>query len=83
MDDYITTNLKTWSDEETLENFSKFLGRVNLSTQMLENDEGAVIGHILGAIVGEKVIFAEPVLLDWPLMPVPAPSVGDNLVTIH
>lgn len=74
--DYITTNLPNWSDDETLRQFFKFFPRVVVTTEFLNNDEGAVIGQCIVVMAGNKIVFSEPQPLDWPLMPVPAPEVS-------
>lgn len=73
--DYITANIDKWDDEETLRQFFKFFPRVTISTEMLENDAGAVVAQAMVVMSGNKIIMSEPQPLDWPLMPVPAPEV--------
>lgn len=73
--DYITSNLPNWSDEETLREFFKFFPRVSITTEMLENDEGAVVAQSMVVMSGNKIIMSAPQPLDWPLMPIPAPEV--------
>ena len=71
---YITTKINEWTDEEVLENFFAFFPRVVQANELIENDEGAVIGQVLVTMVGNKIVFAEPQTLDWPLVPVQAPE---------
>lgn len=78
---YITSNIDKWTDEETLENFFNFFPRVGQVSQLVQNDEGAVVAQVLVTFAGNKAVYSEPVALDWPLMPIPAPE--GNVVTIN
>lgn len=82
MEDYITTNIDKWSDEEVLTEFFKFYPRVSQVTELIPNEEGAVIAQVLVTMAGNKIVISEPVALDWPLMPVPKPD-AENIVVIH
>jgi hypothetical protein len=74
--DYITTKLKTWDDEEVLDNFFKFFPRVAQMTQLVENDEGVVVAQMLITVAGNKAAFSEPETLEWPLIKAPYPLGG-------
>lgn len=71
---FIDENLETWTDEECLLQFGKFLGRVKLATTLVQDDEGAVVGKQITCLCGEMGIQSEVRDLDWPLMRVPGSS---------
>lgn len=80
MTDYITTNIDKWSDEEVLTEFFKFFPRVAQINELIENEEGAIVAQVLLTMVGDKITFSEPQILDWPLMPVPSPDDEETIV---
>lgn len=70
----IEESLETWTDEECLEQFSKFLERVGFSTQFIQDDEGLMTHQILTMQCGDKIVVSEPQELEWPLQPLPMPE---------
>ena len=72
--DYITTNLETWTDEETLQEFVKFLTRVRILSELVQNEEGAYVGKQVSLLCGDRMINSEVLPLDWPLMQCPVPE---------
>jgi hypothetical protein len=72
---WIDENIENWTDEQCLENFVKFLGRVKMSVELTQNQEGgAYTGKQIYLICGNLMIESDTVALDWPLMMVPAPD---------
>lgn len=79
MDDntnYITTNIKKWSDEEVLEHFLEFFPRIAQMTQLVENEDGVVVAQMLITVAGNKIVCSEPETLEWPLIKAPSPFGG-------
>lgn len=66
--------LISWDDEECLFNFTKFLERVGISTDFVQDDDGMIVGQTLTMNSGLKAIISEPQALPWPLQPVPFPD---------
>lgn len=67
--------IETWSDEECLENFSKFLDRVTISSDFLQDEEGEMYTHEqLVVSCGDKFFTSDPQEMDWPLQMLPMPE---------
>lgn len=70
----LTQKIATWSDEECLENFGKFLDRIGISVQFIQTDEGILTHQIMLMKCGDKVIVSEPQQLSWPVQLLPMPE---------
>lgn len=67
--------IESWSDEDCLKNFMKFMNRVGLSTSFVENDVGFIVAETLHAHCGDYCISSPELQLDWPLEPVVFPEI--------
>ncbi len=76
----IDKKLMEWDDEECLNQFSKFLDRVGISSQFIQNDEGLLTHQLMLITCGEKVIVSEPLALEWPLQPLPMPEAFEGKI---
>lgn len=70
----IENGLKDWTDEECLQNFSKFFGRVTLTTQFLQDEDGLLTHQVLVTSCGDKMLASAPQELGWPLQPAAFPE---------
>lgn len=78
------TGLGEWTDEECLTFFTKFFDRVEVGTDMVENEHGFFTHETMMIRCGEKLIMSTPTPLDWPLEPVVAPELDlDNKRTLN
>lgn len=66
--------IETWTDEECLYNFTKFFGRVNMSTEFIQDEEGVITHEILHMFCGNKLISSGPQQLEWPVKPLALPE---------
>lgn len=71
---FIDENIDKWDDEECLQNFVKFLTRVRILSELVQNEEGAYIGKQVTLWCNERAISSEVLPLDWPLMQCPVPD---------
>lgn len=72
--DITDEQMEGWSDEDVLRNLVKFFGRVEFSTEFVQNEDGLIIGQTLYMSSGDKMCESEPRALDWPLQPLPMPD---------
>ncbi len=70
----LTKQIEDWNDEQTLFNFSKFLEKVGISSQFIQDDEGLITHQVMTIQCGDKIIVSEPQELEWPLQPLPMPE---------
>lgn len=71
----IDKGLKTWTDEECLRAFEKFLSsRVGIVTQFVKDDDGLITHETITVVCGDKIIVSEPQELEWPLQLMPFPE---------
>lgn len=66
--------MEEWTDEECLFNFTKFLERVGISCEFVQDDDGIVVAQVMSIHCGSFVVNSEPQALQWPLQPVPLPE---------
>lgn len=71
----IGTLLETGTDEQVLLVFSKFLTRVSMSTEFIQDPEDDLFTHQMMLIAcGDKIIGSEPEEMEWPLQMLPIPE---------
>lgn len=66
--------IKTYDDEALLVEFVKFLDRIDVSTQFIQDSDGLLTHQVLFIKCGEKMANSDPMQLDWPLQPLPMPD---------
>jgi len=70
----IDASINTWTDEECLFYFTKFLDRVNILTKFEQNEDTAAITHeVIIVQCGDMYIESDPMELEWPLLPMDLP----------
>lgn len=62
------------TDEEVLTAFHKFLQRVSVSTEFLQDEDDLVYAEIFTATCGDKMFASEPYEFEWPLQYLPIPE---------
>jgi len=62
------------TNEELLEMISKFIGRVEISSQFGETDEGILTHIMLVLQAGDSAIVSDPMEFEWPLQRMPMPD---------
>jgi len=72
--DYILSKLSEWTDEDCLKNFYKFLGRVSISNDFVQDSDGLITHQIVIIRCGPLGFTSEPMELDWPMVPAEIPS---------
>lgn len=70
----IDKRINDWTDEECLIEFSKFLERVGISTQFVQNEDDLFTHQVLTISCGDKIILSDPQELEWPLQMLPMPE---------
>ena len=75
--------IEKWSDEECLEEFSKFLTRVGISSSFIQTEEGLLTHQMIVIRCGDKVITSDPQELDWPLQALPVPDAFKDMGAIN
>lgn len=70
----IEEQMKGWDDRECLQNFMKFIPRVGLGTDLIQDEHGFITHKVLQIQCGGFVIVSPPIELDWPLEPVVFPE---------
>lgn len=64
-----------WSDEECLQQFSKFLQRIEVRSEFIQDEEDELYTHErLIVSCGEKFFSSDPQELEWPLQMLPMPD---------
>lgn len=64
----------TYEDEALLVEFVKFLERIDISTQFIQDSDGLLTHQVLFIKCGDKTTNSDPMQLDWPLQPLPMPE---------
>lgn len=70
----IEEQMQDWDDAECLRNFLRFIPRIGIGTQFIQNDVGFVTHQLLEIQCGEHVFISHPRELDWPMEPVAFPE---------
>ena len=70
----IESNIDDWSDEEALFVISKFLQRVVIHTEFVQEEDGLIANSVVVLNSGDKVIVSQPMPLAWPMQPMPIPD---------
>lgn len=70
----IEEQMKVWDDEECLMNFLRFIPRIGIGVEFIQNDVGFITHQLLKIHCGNHVFASHPRELDWPLEPVAFPE---------
>lgn len=70
----IESQMDGWDDKECLRNFLRFIPRVGIGTQFIQNDVGFITHQVLEIVCGDQVFVSHPREMDWPLEPVAFPD---------
>lgn len=70
----IGTLLESGTDEEVLLIFSKFLNRVSMSSEFIQDEEGLFTHEMMLIACGDRMIASEATELEWPLQMLPLPE---------
>lgn len=70
----IEIQMKEWGDEECLMNFLRFIPRIGIGVEFVQNDVGFITHQLLKIHCGNHVFTSHPRELDWPLEPVAFPE---------
>lgn len=70
----IEEQMQDWDDKECLRNFLRFIPRIGIGTQFIQNDVGFITHQVLEIQCGDQVFISHPRELDWPLEPVAFPE---------
>lgn len=62
------------TDEEVLAGLSRFLDRVDIATQLVEEEEGIITHSMLFITSGDKTIKSDVIPFEWPLTLMPMPE---------
>ncbi len=77
---FIDENIDDWSDPECLLNMCKFLGRVRMSVDLTQDEEGGPFtGKMITLICGDVCVESDTLPLDYPLMIASA----ETGITVH
>jgi len=66
-----------WDDETCLQQYLKFLSRVEMSNVLTPDDDGIIRSQILFIKCGDQVLASSPQGLKWPLQMVEGPEEGE------
>lgn len=66
--------IEKWSDQRVLEEFAKFLSRVVIRPEFVQDADGLVTHHVLMVTSGDKYFASEALPLSWPMQPLPIPE---------
>lgn len=66
--------METGTDEEVLTEWAKFMGRVGISSQFIQNEDGLITHQVMVITCGDKMVVSDPQALEWPLQPMPRPE---------
>lgn len=70
----IEDQMQEWDDEECLKNFLRFIPRIGIGTEFVQNDVGMITHQVLKIVCGEFTFTSHPRQLEWPLEPVALPE---------
>lgn len=76
----IDDSIEEWNDVEVLQNFMQFMGRVQIGTEFVQDDNGFIVAEVLHIQCGDKEVKSPPLVLDWPLEPVAWPEDAERTV---
>lgn len=70
----IELQIEGWTDVQCLENFMKFIPRVGIGTEFIQDIHGFFTHEVLHIKCGDLEVTSPPLMLDWPLEPVAFPE---------